>query len=170
MLTLKGAVHPQVAKEPLQTHFSYSRLGHIHLMGTVYTLQWENAKCWAQPHWQWQACQCMHTHAQACTHAEQVLGLPPPAQDTHVLNLCPQSHPDSQRPLVFFIFKLKSVQCRSIFILIKDDENFTGNLLFPGIKTWIYYCLYSDPRLPQNRLFLCTPPSHTTREKRVFPR
>lgn len=60
---------------------------------------------------------------------------PSQAQDMHILNLCLQSDPDSQRPLVFFIFKLKSVQCSSVFILIKDDENFTGNLLFPGIKT-----------------------------------
>lgn len=77
----------------------------------------------------------MHTHAQACTHAEQIPGLLSQAQDTHILNLCLQSDPDSRRPLVFFIFKLKSVQCSSVFILIKDDENFTGNLLFPGIKT-----------------------------------
>lgn len=77
----------------------------------------------------------MHTHAQACTHAEQIPGLPSQAQDMHILNLCLQSDPDSQRPLVFFIFKLKSVQYSSVFILIKDDENFTGNLLFPGIKT-----------------------------------
>lgn len=39
VLALKGTVQPQVAQEPLQTHFSYSRLGHTHLTGTVYALQ-----------------------------------------------------------------------------------------------------------------------------------
>lgn len=39
VLALKGTVQPQVAQEPLQTHFSYSRLGHTHLAGKVNTLQ-----------------------------------------------------------------------------------------------------------------------------------